>query len=109
MIGLQHGSSRKRLEITLITDGDSSRIRYHSPSPYVLSSPSASRFTIRVKQFILFLITFRPFETETTTMSPQPLLSFQLQTPTTKQPSLNDQEKNPLLHYPFHHLRVCLH
>src|SRR6266576_2668725 len=68
MIGLQHGSSRKRLEITLITDGDSSRIRYHSPSPYVLSPTSASRFTIQVKQFNFF-ITFSLFETKTITMS----------------------------------------
>src|SRR6266576_2134794 len=67
-IDLQHGSSRKHLEITLITDGDSSRIRYHSPSPYVLSSTSASRFTSQVKQFD-FLITFSPFETKTTIMS----------------------------------------
>src|SRR6266567_3773093 len=67
-IDLQHGSSRKRLEITLTTDGDSSRIRYHSPSPYVLSPTSASRFTIQVKQLIFF-ITFSPFETQTITMS----------------------------------------
>src|SRR6266550_8734558 len=67
MIGLQHGSSRKRLEITLTTDGDSSRIRYHSPSPYVLPT-SASRFTIQVKQFNSF-ITFSLLETKTTTMS----------------------------------------
>src|SRR6266550_7591242 len=66
---LQHGSSRKRLEITLTMDGDSSsRIRYHSPSPYVLSPTSASRFTIQVKQFSFF-ITFSLFETKTTTMS----------------------------------------
>src|SRR6266550_5551248 len=69
MIGLQHGSSRKRLEITLTTDGDnSSRIRYHSPSPYVLSPTFTSRFTIQVKQFNSF-ITFSLFETKTTTMS----------------------------------------
>src|SRR6266550_1279741 len=69
-INLQHGSSRKRLEITLITDGDSSssRIKYHSPSPYVLPSTFASRFTIQVKQFIFF-ITFSLSETKTTTMS----------------------------------------
>src|SRR6266566_6270669 len=67
--GLQHGSSRKRLEITLTTDGDSSsRIRYHSPSPYVLSPTSALRFTIQVKQ-LNFFITFSPFETKTTIMS----------------------------------------
>src|SRR6266550_1993800 len=67
---LQHGSSRKRLEITLITDGDnsSSRIKYYSPSPYVLSPTSASRFTIQVKQFIFF-ITISLLETKTTTMS----------------------------------------
>src|SRR6266550_9638766 len=65
---LQHGSSRRRLEITLIMDGDSSRIRNHSPSPYVLSSPFASRFTIQVKQINLF-ITFSPSETKTTIMS----------------------------------------
>src|SRR6266576_3407149 len=77
---LQHWSSRKRLEITLTTDGDNNRIRYHSPSPYVLSSPLASRFTIQVKQFIPFFITFRPFETKTTTMS----------TPTTPIVSITD-------------------
>src|SRR6266550_7183799 len=60
--------SRKRLEITLITDGDSSRIRYHSPSPYVLSPTSTSRFTIQVKQFNSF-ITFSQSETKTITMS----------------------------------------
>src|SRR6266550_6049401 len=49
-------------------DGDNNRIRYHSPSPYVLSSPLAPRFTIQVKQSISF-ITFSPFETKTTTMS----------------------------------------
>src|SRR6266550_1488532 len=103
---LQHGS-RKRLEITLIMDGDSNRTRYHSPSPYVLSSPFALRFTIQVKQFY-FYITFRPFETRQQPCTFQPLLSFQLQTPTTKQSSWNNQEKNPLLHYQFHH-RVCLH
>src|SRR6266550_3643716 len=67
--GLQHGSSRKRLEITLITDGDnSSRTRYHSPSPYVLPPTLASCFTIQVKQ-IKFFITFSSFETKTTIMS----------------------------------------
>src|SRR6266576_3164628 len=69
MTDLQHGSSRKRLEITLTTDGDnSSRIRYYSPSPYVLSPTSASRFTIQVKQLIFF-ITISPLETKITTMS----------------------------------------
>src|SRR6266550_9303094 len=66
---LQHGSSRKRLEITLITDGDNnSRIRYYPPSPYVLSPTIASRFTIQVKQFNFF-ITISLLETKTTIMS----------------------------------------
>src|SRR6266550_8570526 len=38
------------------------------PSPYVLSTTIASRFTIQVKQLIFF-ITFSPSETKTTIMS----------------------------------------
>src|SRR6266550_4874819 len=69
MIGRQHGSSRKCLEIMLIMEGESSRIRYHPPLPqYVLPLTLASRFTIQVKQFISF-ITFSLSETKTTTMS----------------------------------------
>src|SRR6266550_2327594 len=68
-IDLQHGSSRKRLEITLTMDGDNnSRIRYHSPSPYVPSPTIASHFTIQVKQFDS-IIMISSFETKTTTMS----------------------------------------
>src|SRR6266567_4151633 len=104
MIGLQHGSSRKRLEITLITDGDSSKIRYHSPSPYVLSPPFAPRFTIQVKQFKISFITFSCLRRRQQPCPLQPLPSFQLQISITKQPLLNNQEKNPLLRYQFHHL-----
>src|SRR6266550_7645165 len=68
-IDLQHGSSRKRLEITLITDGESSRIRYH-PLPHMYYHQHSHRVsgTIQVKQFYFF-ITFSLFETKTTTMS----------------------------------------
>src|SRR6266576_6651561 len=66
-IDLQHGSSRKRLEITLITDGDNNRIRYHSP-PICTIIANRITFHYTVKQ-LCFFITFFPLETKTTTMS----------------------------------------
>src|SRR6266550_6867103 len=68
MIDPQHGSSRKRLEIMLIMDGDSSRIRYHPP-PHMYYHRHSHRVSPFSETILFSFITFFLFETKTTTMS----------------------------------------
>src|SRR6266550_824785 len=68
MTGRQHGSSRKHLEITLITDGDNNRIRYHSP-PHMYYRRHSHRVSLFKWNNLFFSITLSESETKTTIMS----------------------------------------
>src|SRR6266550_3820442 len=67
-IDLQHGSSRKRLEITLTTDGDNNRIRYH-PLPHMYYHRNSHRVSLFSETIHFSFITSLLFETKTTIMS----------------------------------------
>ncbi len=77
------------------------------PPPLMYNCQFIKRIS-SIKMKHLFLIKTQLFEQRQQSCLLQPPLLFQSQILMTKQPLLNNQEKNHLRRYPYPHHRVCL-